>query len=134
MTMPHDEVLRKRRRLMAIDPKCHWCHRKLKLYPGFKQSKDNPLPDDFPTLDHIYSKWIAPTGMKRNKYIVLACKKCNEDRALAEQRHSDFRRYWKSGSFPPPYRFLGHVLQAVRAYKASVNRARNYDKQMREKR
>ncbi len=122
-----------RKKLMRLDPRCHWCKRPLKMYQGFQTTKEqNRLPPDFPTIDHLYSLIIATKEQRieRNKIknLVLACSQCNQARATAEAKKYRIKMYFMSASFPPPFRFVGHTLKAIRAYKKSVREAAEYDK------
>lgn len=96
-------------RLWNKDPHCHWCgvltviidHPKLK----------NP-PDNLATVDHLRSKLNAQRGVDHRVNTVLACLKCNNRRALEEERRvlslEDKRR--RSGRWPVAIRELEAVL------------------------
>lgn len=114
---------------MVLDPYCHWCRRRLTYYHRFQHSKTKPLPEDFPTLDHLFSRNIQTRqqAKERNKHIVLACRSCNAQRAAKELKAHPWKQHWKSGFFPPPLRIVGHLLHAVRAFRKSVRQAKEYD-------
>lgn len=63
-------------------PYCFWCGRKVYkfLLPDGKRQ-----PDNFATLDHLNSRVGYPDGRPLQGFTVLACRACNQDRAVAEE-------------------------------------------------
>lgn len=60
------EYFRKRRiRLLEKDPNCHWCRRPLKLPE--KKPTGGTLPDDYPTIDHLKSRFWGKRKRCRNE-------------------------------------------------------------------
>lgn len=104
---------KRRLRLMQKDPHCHWCRRELKSYPNRTRGK---LPADFPTIDHLTSKFLCPrrdTRMRKTT-LVLACQKCNTARQKEEHAKHIWLTRWKSGMFPYPFRWFGAFLKFCR--------------------
>ena len=113
--MPANGYFRKRRkRLMDKDPYCYWCGKKLTLYPDYPKRKHQKMPADYPTIDHLKSKYWGPRRdvQMKEKTLVLACPKCNNDRQAKEQKRYLFLTWWKSGGFP---RWLS-FLKIIRKY------------------
>lgn len=114
-----DSLVRRRWNLMDKHPYCHWCGKKLEYY---RYTSDGQLPHDFPTIDHIYSRehYIIGNRLKgtnRKKGIrVLSCPKCNENRAIELQKKHLFIQRWKSGAFPYPFHWFGHLLNYYRKH------------------
>lgn len=76
----HKEVKQK---LVDDYGKCVWCKTPVVIYPHKLYAKGEKAPPDLATLDHLKSK---NTGRKvgENTPKVLACSKCNEQRAQRE--------------------------------------------------
>ena len=118
--MPAHGYFKKRRiMLMEKDPHCHWCRLPLKLYPDYSRKKQK-MPNDFPTIDHIKSRFMGireDVGMKK-RTLVISCPKCNHQiRNNEEMRNHPFRTHWKSGTFPYPFRWFGRLLKFIRKQK-----------------
>lgn len=73
---------------MAKDPHCNWCG----VEVVFDLFQEQPLPDNFGTVDHLYSRKhkkerqeAMHKGIKAGSgfgvYYVLACNKCNSERS-----------------------------------------------------
>ena len=75
--MSSPKLRRRRDRLMAQDPHCHWCGCEV-IY--FKPALGQSLPAHFATLDHLNDR-IEEAPRPIRGVIVLACKACNEARA-----------------------------------------------------
>jgi len=77
-----DRIKRRRIRLHQIDPRCHWCGRVTRL-----PKNNNDHSDDIATIDHLRSR-LDPRRREPNpskeERTVLACRRCNEQRAQAE--------------------------------------------------
>jgi hypothetical protein len=69
----------RRKRLWDADPHCYWCKR----VTVFMNPADGRLPDDAATLDHLYSR-LNPDRDRDPHTAVLACRKCNQERARLE--------------------------------------------------
>ena len=71
--------------LLAIDPHCYWCKCAVSKYPLSKHQK---TPDNYATLDHMFSRYNSMRGKTNNgiRVNVLACYKCNLDRCKAETK------------------------------------------------
>ncbi len=70
---------RRRERLMAADPHCHWCGCEV-IY--WKPQRREKVPPNFATIDHV---WSRIQGRPRQGRWVLACARCNEARGAAEE-------------------------------------------------
>lgn len=111
--MPWPGYYRKRReKLVREDPHCFWCHRELKLYPSWPSPEQKTIPEDYPTIDHLTSRFMGPRKhMPNMRVLVLACPACNNARNVAQTDRHIWRTRWKSGSFPFPLRWLGTVAK-----------------------
>src|ERR1700722_2505309 len=71
-----------RKRLFNLNPRCHWCG-KLTI---FVEGNGICLPDNAATVDHIVSRLMATSKAHHRSAanIVLACYKCNTNRADEE--------------------------------------------------
>jgi len=68
---------------MAAGPHCRYCGTGLVHFnPGPRQRKGELLPDNFATIEHVYSRI---QGRPAQGKLMLACKRCNEERGAAEQ-------------------------------------------------
>ena len=72
---------KRRANLMEKYPFCYWCA----MYLVYVKIDGGPLPDDFPTIDHINSRLMHPDGRPKVGVIVLSCPGCNQDRNRQEQ-------------------------------------------------
>lgn len=75
----------RRKRLFNQDPHCHWC----KCLTVWENSSAGEVePDNLATVDHLFSRLSGKkTGDNNSKQVtVLSCKKCNQDRAKAEEK------------------------------------------------
>lgn len=91
---------RRRRSLLALDPRCYWCEREVRDY-DIPQPKED-YPPDMATIDHLDSLVRYPLGRPRYYVFsvgprgqatripairtVLSCWPCNSDRAVDEKR------------------------------------------------
>lgn len=84
----------RRDKLFKKHPYCHWCSRPLvdprnyqwKTPSGHNRLIKNP-PDNLATLDHLDSRFSQERGKHPGKVrTVLACQKCNLQRAADEAR------------------------------------------------
>lgn len=68
-------------RFWRRDPRCHWCERKTVLPEGSSDHRE-----DVATIDHLYSRFHPMRGKvpKGIPQYVLACHKCNNERAQRE--------------------------------------------------
>lgn len=124
---------KRRKQLMEEHPFCSWCPKRLKMYPdGWKPEDGCGLPNDFPTIDHIYSRfWFwngRPQVYGRGQSLVLSCPPCNQGRAKRDEQEHIWRHRWKTGSFPPPLRWVGYAIMGCRAIKKAHKQAKEYDK------
>jgi 5-methylcytosine-specific restriction endonuclease McrA len=113
---------RRRERLMGEDPHCHWCRKALTLCPDYRSEGFAFMPGDYPTIDHLTSRFMGPrkNGDGKTQVVVLACPRCNNARNLAETKKYIWRTRWKSASFPFPLRWLGRTLKKSRWRKKSL--------------
>jgi hypothetical protein len=91
--LSRESVIRRRRNLLRVHPYCHWCEIELVWYyiPGGHNNADHgKLPDNFATIEHIYTKNDGPRPTKGK--LVLACLKCNHDRGQADEAIRRIRR------------------------------------------
>lgn len=74
------------------------------------------MPEDYPTIDHLKSRFFGPREDPKfkAKTLVLACPACNNARCAQELKQHSFRTRWKSGSFPIPFRWVGRLLKWYR--------------------
>jgi hypothetical protein len=72
-------VKRRREQLMRYDPHCHWCGCEVVYFEPQRRQK---VPDNFATIDHVYSRMA---GRPLQGRWVLACSRCNQERGQAEQ-------------------------------------------------
>jgi hypothetical protein len=131
----HSSYYKKRRtRLLEKDPFCYWCRKPLvliQLPPNLK----GPIPDNFPTIEHLNSRFLGkrPKADFKTKTLVLACPPCNFERGRLEVAKHPFRQHWKSSSFPPPFEWLGWPLKRyrriLRAYRRHIQ-AKNVAKKL----
>ena len=85
--MSRDQQTRRRRRLFQENPFCSFCDCKL---------RERPNGNNAATLEHIISRNNPLRGKAEGK-TVLACKKCNNERAAAEQRAMPIEELWRRG-------------------------------------
>ena len=121
----------RREGLMKKDPHCHWCGKELHLYGNWANvqrqlRKGDPrrrLPDDFPTIDHLYDRVNGrrrPSGLYGyEQTLVLACPACNEGRASAKELSEIWKKRWVSNSWPRWCRWF------MRWYKKRKTRNKN---------
>jgi ssDNA-binding Zn-finger/Zn-ribbon topoisomerase 1 len=90
---------KRREVLMKRDPHCFWCRKKLVSFkPRRNQGK---LPDNFPTIDHLYSRfWGLRPKPDGKTTLVLACPSCNHERARQDHINNKWRTHWRSATFP----------------------------------
>ncbi len=103
---------------MREDPHCHWCRKKLKLYPDYGKNGFKAIPEDYATIDHLTSAFMGPrknVNMK-TRTLVLACPQCNNARNVSETKQHIWLTRWRSGSFPFPLRWFGALLKKYRAW------------------
>jgi len=115
--MPQGKYFTKRRRrLMEKDPHCYWCRKPLKLYAHFRGGR---LPDDYPTIDHLKSKFFGqrPDVFMKEYTLVIACSTCNNARSKKELKENRWRQCWKSASFPKWLWIVGWILRLIRRIK-----------------
>lgn len=73
----------RRRNLMREDPHCWYCGRDL----VFVEVSGGQLPEDYPTIEHLFSRYSGRISINTTNELrrVLACPKCNNDRARWEE-------------------------------------------------
>ncbi len=76
-------------KMMADDPHCYWCG--ILCVDYGKREPGTRDPHDMATVDHLVSRWYRNSGAIVPK--VLACSKCNGDRAFVEDAW--FRKRYK---------------------------------------
>lgn len=96
--------------LMKEDPHCYFCRRELRM----SETKGGPIPDDFPTLDHLNDRFTFSKRPEKHFSLVLACKKCNEGRSRRIVSSNRSKARWKSGAFPFPFRWFGKLVKLYR--------------------
>lgn len=68
--------------LMKVHPFCYWCSTPVKVYDNIPIGQTHPF--DEATIDHMKSRFFRKRGEKVPK--VLACSKCNNKRAVQEEK------------------------------------------------
>jgi hypothetical protein len=97
-------IRRRRRNLLAVDPRCYWCRREVRDYDIPQPTE--AYPADMATIDHLNSliKYpggrpsymvysVDPGGVIRRVWatrLVLSCPPCNGERARDEERGVDW--------------------------------------------
>jgi hypothetical protein len=72
--------------------KCFWCDAEC-LHPSLK-----PQTDVSATLDHVFGVLNPLRNVGQNRYaVVMACRKCNCDRGLAELNDKTFTEWRQKG-------------------------------------
>ena len=103
---------------MEQNPHCHWCKRKLKLYPDYRTDKNRPMPSDYPTIDHLYSRFNGPRPQSYNKRVLfLSCPECNNGRSKDDIYNHPIRHMYLSASFPKQLFFINVALRLWRGKK-----------------
>lgn len=114
LTLPRSELSRnqllrrQRYRMWKENPACHWCGRETIFVENPHLQKN--LKDNTCTIDHLHSR-LQP-DLRRSGYNrhFLACWKCNNDRARAEDKTlplEEKRR--RAGRYP-------ELIQATKAF------------------
>lgn len=76
---------RRRNKLFAEDPHCHWCTVELVYYNPGELKKGESLPDNFATIDHLNTRFDLTRWENHDQpQTVLACYKCNKERGFAK--------------------------------------------------
>jgi hypothetical protein len=78
-----NSLVNRRRNLMKRHPFCHWCGCSV-VY--FKMEPHQMMPNDFATIDHIYSRLMHPNGRPNPGERVLSCPSCNQGRNREEEK------------------------------------------------
>ena len=111
-----------RKIFMDKDPHCHWCKVMVVEYPEIQNrslKRGEQYPPDGATIDHLYDRFDTKNRYKVYKNYenkVLACYKCNQDRAKKRvlsipkhirQHRSDLgaQRSANKSTFPRPMLF-----------------------------
>lgn len=78
--------------LYAKNPNCHWCGVLTDNSPETHRNrkKNEKFPDNSATIEHLFDRFhpedrYRPTG---HKYKVIACWKCNHDRAVKQLKNA----------------------------------------------
>lgn len=58
--------------------RCHWCRRELLAIDDIPQITSGPLPDNYPTIDHLHPQSLRGGNTPSN--LVAACTICNNAR------------------------------------------------------
>jgi len=90
--MTKGEKLRKKKQRMwdRQNGLCHWCGQGMFPFTNFldlPEPRSKHLPDNYSTIEHLRSKYDPTRWDLNDGYelrLVLACKKCNEDRGRKE--------------------------------------------------
>lgn len=71
-------------KLWHSNPNCHWCGKPTRLLhiPEIK----GRAPEDLATIDHLISRYYPERWVRRDLTKVLACYKCNTERATKETK------------------------------------------------
>lgn len=92
------------RRLRLRYKRCWYCKVEMVYYPLKKGEK---VPDNYATIEHLNSKLQYPNGRPDPRFkartLVVACKKCNEDRAAKEQSALPIEELWRRSGRPPQH-------------------------------
>lgn len=94
--MSGNQLKNRRQKLMAQNPHCHWCGKEVVEYNVAEWPKG--MPHDLATIDHLFDKYDQETRQtafdKKLPQTVLACYKCNVERANArtKQMSKSFRQ------------------------------------------
>jgi hypothetical protein len=68
----------------AAAPLCYYCGQRVILR---KLAKHETTPDNYATLDHLHDRYSFPNGRPKEDFtLVLACSKCNWERARRAER------------------------------------------------
>jgi hypothetical protein len=78
-----DSLTNRRLNLMRRHPFCNWCGCSL-VY--LKMKPHQTMPDNFATIDHIYSRLMHPDGRPTRGERVLSCPGCNQGRNREEEK------------------------------------------------
>ena len=116
-----DSYANRRFNLMKQHPFCHWCSREL-IY--FKTEGGQKLPENFATIDHIYSRLMHPEGRPVRGKRILSCPKCNEDRGRREELTlgvEELRRRSRHNN-----RIVEPLEEGAAAFHAEVSSLSNY--------
>lgn len=81
--MSNEKLKRRRAKLHARDPQCHWCRTPTVLIEGHVRHK----PANMATIDHLDDRFSPLRGtMGGQERTVLACDACNNRRGQERQR------------------------------------------------
>lgn len=96
-------LVRRRHRLHAIDPACHWCRVETVLIIGHCRQP----PPNMATIDHLDDRFSKARGRHKNtERTVLACLACNHRRG--QERQTALKDVQRAKSL------LGHADKALR--------------------
>lgn len=79
---------------------CYYCKVEMVWYGLQKGEKQ---PDNFATWDHINQKYDHPDGRPAIGRLVLACRKCNESRAIESEKALPKSELWRRSNSPPKH-------------------------------
>lgn len=99
MTGSSVQIRKQRERLFVFQRgRCYWCGIQTVLMSGQSRHKQNP--PNMATIDHLYSRLSPDRGKVRGYVHVLACLKCNNERAAVEEASVPREELWRrSGRF-----------------------------------
>jgi hypothetical protein len=86
--MSDRRLQRRRNRLWADDPSCHWCGKETVLPMDLPGGGNDQTEPRMATIDHLDSRLDETRGAFPNHEItrtVLACRECNERRGSTRQ-------------------------------------------------
>jgi hypothetical protein len=117
----------RRQQLMAKDPHCYWCGKEVIYF----KTNGGRVPNNFATIDHLYSKLSGKRfdPKRKQKTLVLACYKCNQERARKEDIElTNLDRWIRGNYFPKWLRPIQTFLIIIWIYKKLRNREINFNK------
>ena len=93
-----------RRQLFEQDPHCHWCG----CLTIWLDQDGGAYPDNFATLDHLYTRYEMEKRVELGNPFVLACNKCNHDRGAEATKAQPIEELWRRAGQ------LGRMIQEGR--------------------
>jgi hypothetical protein len=106
----------RKQQLMSKNPYCYWCGQKLVYF----DNNGGRVPDNFATIDHLYSKLDGRRfdPKMKCKTLVLSCFKCNQERGKKEDAElGKLERWVRGGKFPRYLKPFKNILTVIWIYK-----------------
>ena len=93
---------RRRHRMRERATHCHYCGCELVFYPLAKFER---TPDNYATIEHLNSRLQYPNGRPeawgKARSLVVACHRCNGDRATREEAALPVEELWRRSGRSP---------------------------------